>query len=388
MIKNNYHSSRSILAVSLLLALFSPLCIDLYVPTLPSISAEFNKSSEATISVFVMALGIGQLIFGQIYDRYGPKWLTRIAILAFILASALIAACESYTQLLVLRAIQGVAVSGLALTSLALIRDNFNGLSSAKYFGYINSVINLIPSLAPFIGAYLLSVSGDWRSSFTALAVIGAVLFPYFYIAIAGARTRINRERFSLEFLGNREYLSFSPVAILSLAILIAYVTFAAEIFVEKMGWNEFEFSCYFAFNGFLMFLSGIAFGRLTRRYSIMSLYRSGVSILAASFLLMISHLLGSEQAIVAGLSIYCIAFCFLISSGCALSLVSLSRNIGKAISIITCLQMVIGSALGFLILLLPFSPSKQLAIAVILFFAINAINIIKSRTCIQDRQA
>lgn len=377
MFTNKPHSNQPILAVSFLLALFSPLCIDLYVPTLPAISAEFGRSSEATISVFVLALGIGQLLFGQIYDRYGPKWLTRIALMVFIASSGLIAVCSGYVELLLLRAVQGIAVSGLALTALALIRDNFDGLSSAKYFGYINSVINLIPSLAPFLGAYLLSVSGDWRSSFLALAVIGLLLLPYFYFSIAKAQSIVSHQKFTLEFFGNRQYLSYAPVAILSLAILIAYVTFAAEIFVEKMAWTEFEFSCYFAFNGFLMFLSGIAFGRLTRRHSIISLYHAGVIILAASSLFMMAHVLGSDFSIMVGLSLYGIAFCFLIASGCALSLASLRRNIGKAISIITCLQMVLGSAIGFLILALPFAPSKQLAIAALLFLAYNIANML-----------
>lgn len=347
-------NAKLIVIISFTLALFAPLSIDLYIPTLPAIGEEFNRSAELSLSVFLIMLGVGQLFLGNLYDKYGPKGLVVISLTCFMVSSSLIAISSSYEGFILLRAIQGVAVSGLALTSLAIIRDNFPFHETAKYFGYLNSVINIIPSIAPFLGVYLLSQTGDWRACFSILAILAILVLPFISFNIKNVPYRPQPSGFSLKFVSNTDYLKYAPIAVMSLALILVYVTIAPKLFIEKYEWSTTFFSALFAINGFFMFLTGFLFARLTRIFPIEKLMNIGLAIQIAS--ISCFALYGISVVFLAiGFALHSIAFCFMISSGTALSLRSMHRDIGKAISLITCLQMICGGAAGALIVILPF---------------------------------
>ncbi|MGR5541522.1 Bcr/CflA family drug resistance efflux transporter, partial [Vibrio campbellii] len=64
-------ASKSMFIVLALLVLFSPLGIDIYLPALPEIGAEFHVEPELvkdTITWFMIAMGVGQLFAGPLAD--------------------------------------------------------------------------------------------------------------------------------------------------------------------------------------------------------------------------------------------------------------------------------------------------------------------------------
>ena len=53
-----------------------PLAVDMYLPALPTLAAEFAVDAprvQHTLSAYLLGLAIGQLGFGPIADRYGRK---------------------------------------------------------------------------------------------------------------------------------------------------------------------------------------------------------------------------------------------------------------------------------------------------------------------------
>ena len=53
-----------------------PLAIDMYLPALPALQAQFGTSAarvQHTLSAYLLGLAIGQLAFGPFADRYGRK---------------------------------------------------------------------------------------------------------------------------------------------------------------------------------------------------------------------------------------------------------------------------------------------------------------------------
>ena len=60
--------------ILVLLVVFSPMAIDIYLPALPLIANDFainNALAQDTITWFMFSLGLGQLFAGPLADRYG-----------------------------------------------------------------------------------------------------------------------------------------------------------------------------------------------------------------------------------------------------------------------------------------------------------------------------
>ncbi|MBM3643324.1 MAG: hypothetical protein FJX02_03125 [Alphaproteobacteria bacterium] len=64
--------SPGLIAVLAALSAFAPLSIDMYLPALPTIARELGASGgdiQLTLTVFVLAFGFGQIVYGPIGDR-------------------------------------------------------------------------------------------------------------------------------------------------------------------------------------------------------------------------------------------------------------------------------------------------------------------------------
>ena len=70
-----------------LLILFSPLGIDWYLPALPSLVTAFGVQANLSMAAYLIPLGVGQLLFGPLGDRYGKRRVSLLGVLIFILAS-------------------------------------------------------------------------------------------------------------------------------------------------------------------------------------------------------------------------------------------------------------------------------------------------------------
>ena len=125
-----------ILFVSLLLSVFSPIAIDLYISIIPEITNEFQKDGELTLSVYFLGIGIGigigYLFMGNLYDRYSAHKMSTYNLLLFSLSSFGIYFSKNYELILLLRMIQGISISGICVTYLVLIKDNFKEKDTAN----------------------------------------------------------------------------------------------------------------------------------------------------------------------------------------------------------------------------------------------------------------
>ena len=70
------HSSFKIVFILGLLAMLMPLSIDMYLPALPVISAQFGVpagSAQMTLSTYILGFALGQLLYGPMADSLGRK---------------------------------------------------------------------------------------------------------------------------------------------------------------------------------------------------------------------------------------------------------------------------------------------------------------------------
>ena len=66
----------SLILLLVLLVLFSPLAIDIYLPAIPQMAEQLGAEvtlMQGTITWFLFSMGLGQLLVGPLADRYGRK---------------------------------------------------------------------------------------------------------------------------------------------------------------------------------------------------------------------------------------------------------------------------------------------------------------------------
>lgn len=157
---------------------FGPLSMDVYMPQLPQLAASLDTTdalAQATMSVCMIGLGLGQLIAGPLSDRHGRRRPLVVSIIAFTLLSAACALAPTIEFLLVARFFQGLAGAAGMVISLSVARDLFAGVELSKMLSLLAIVTATTPIIAPILGGQLARVM-DWRGIFWVLAVIGAAL--------------------------------------------------------------------------------------------------------------------------------------------------------------------------------------------------------------------
>lgn len=160
------------------LSTFGPLSLDLYLPALPRLTADLGATEalgQASMSVCMIGLAVGQLLVGPFSDRIGRRRPLLVGVALYAVTSLLCAFAPTIEALLVLRLIGGLAGAVGLVVSRAMVRDLYSGVAAARAFALLMVVGGMAPVIAPVLGSQLLRIT-DWRGLFVTLALIGAVL--------------------------------------------------------------------------------------------------------------------------------------------------------------------------------------------------------------------
>ena len=274
------------------LSAFGPLSIDMYLPALPQLSADFHVGATAaqlTLTACLAGLALGQLAAGPLSDRFGRRRPLLLGLGLFAVSSLLCAVATSAAALIGLRFVQGVGgAAGLAIAR-AIARDLYDGDALAGFFSALMLVNGLAPILAPVVGAQLLRVT-SWRGIFVALAAIGAVL------AVATALDlretlppELRREggfdsvRATVaELMRDRMFVRYLVVLGFSFGAMFAYIA-GSSFVVETIHHGSAQlFSAIFAVNGIGIVAASQLNRLLLRRTSARRLLAAGVIALAS----------------------------------------------------------------------------------------------------------
>ncbi len=161
--KQHYYALISYLLVPL--AGFST---DVYLPSLPGMMAAFHvdKSlTQLTLTAFVFAMGLAQLIAGPLCDAWGRKRLIVASLLLQAVTVISIIFSSSIYSIITARFFQGIAAAFMLVPARAILSDIFSGDALKKQFNYLAIVFALGPILAPFIGGYMEHYFG-WQANF------------------------------------------------------------------------------------------------------------------------------------------------------------------------------------------------------------------------------
>ena len=276
---------RQRLALLCLAALFSIVSMRMCDPMLQAFVRAFSVSTgEAarTVSLFAVAYGAMQLLFGPLGDRYGKFRVISVAVLACTLGNLLAALSDRWDLLLMARTVSGATAAGIIPLALAWVGDSVSYERRQEVLSYIMVATLLGIALGQWSAGTLADTVG-WRWAFwmTTLGFLGLGAWMLYQSRI---RTDVDRLSSRQGFLQGMKHVLGIRWArwILVLTALEGATAFAVMTFVPSLLFERYGLSLRHAAAVSALFAAGgLIYGHQARRM-VAVLGETGLSLLGA----------------------------------------------------------------------------------------------------------
>src|SRR5690242_4128790 len=143
---------------------------------LPVIAGDLGSLTDVSwvVTAYVVAAAATTPVWGKLGDRIGRKLLLEVALLVFVLASALCGTAQDITELIVLRAVQGLGAGGLMTLAMAAVGDLVAPRERGRYQGYIAATFAVATVIGPLLGGLIVD-HASWRWVFYVNLPVGAL---------------------------------------------------------------------------------------------------------------------------------------------------------------------------------------------------------------------
>lgn len=258
----------SLIIILACLSMLGAFSTDTYLPSFPSIAAEFRIGLDVvqqTLTVYLLAMAVMTLFHGTLSDAVGRRPIILGGLALYVAASVGALFARNFSFLLLCRLVQGMFAGAGMVVGRAMIRDRFPGPEAQMVMSYTTVVFGLAPVVAPILGGWLEVVFG-WRSVFGFLSAFGFLLLAACTLKLPESLPAAKRSPLHLRTT-LKNYLTmatdgrflFQSVAIaLAASALFIYIS-AAPVFVLKiLGLSETSFAWLF-----IPMITGIMLGSL-----------------------------------------------------------------------------------------------------------------------------
>ena len=143
---------------------------------LPTIVRDLGGAAHLSwvVTAYMLASTITTPMWGKLGDLVGRKILFLVAIVIFLVGSALCGTAQDMVQLVIYRAIQGFGGGGLIVLSQAIIGDVVSPRERGKYQGAFGAVFGVSSVAGPLLGGFFVD-NLSWRWVFYVNVPIGIV---------------------------------------------------------------------------------------------------------------------------------------------------------------------------------------------------------------------
>jgi MFS transporter, DHA1 family, multidrug resistance protein len=361
-----------------LFILCGTLGMHIFVPALPETARDLHTTAaaiELTISLYILGLAVGQLVYGPLSDRFGRRPALLLGLSLFTIASIAGLFAPNAHTLIAARFFQGLGGCAGLLLARAIIRDTSRANEAARRLALVNVLVTAGPAIAPLIGAGLASFWG-WRTILMGLTALGVANFALAWRVLPETRPEalfVSASKYARDYVGllrSPQFLGYALGGACATTALYAFIACAPFIFVNTLHAPSASVGPYLAFLVSGLWLGSLLASRLIERFSLdrFLVAANAVSVVAAACLL---GLVVADRATVAGVIGTMFAFSLGVGASAPAALVQAisvnPRVTGTASGLYGSVQMAVGAAL---VAIAGVGANPSLASAVVLLAA------------------
>lgn len=236
----------AVVAVGLLTGL-QPITTDLYLPALPQMQRALNltpSQAQWTLSVLIMAFGIGQMVWGPVADRLGRRPVLRWGLALYVLASAVATFAQDLSMMILARVAQGACLSAAVVCGRAMIRDLYAPEDGARVMTKGMGLLGILALIGPILGG-IAATLGGWRATMALLMLFSSLilLFIWFKLPETLPAERRQHPQSWLELARNWREIALDPTfrahTLLTSSTyggLYVYLAVSAFVFIDVLG--------------------------------------------------------------------------------------------------------------------------------------------------------
>lgn len=357
---NNVQSEQVPLKLAIGLGVIGALCpsaVEMYLSSLPEIARDYEASFasvQLTLTLFLLAMGAGQLLFGPFVDAYGRRRPLLIGLVLFILCSLGSAWAPTLQILIGFRFVQGLGSALTLVVMMSMVRDVSHGAKATKLFALLMTISGIAPILAPALGGFIDAYFG-WRAIMVTLAILGIATLCNSWLNLPETLSADKRDPLHLG-AACRTYMAIGKdrrflLPALSIAavffFLFVYVGGATLVYQETYGLTAQSFGTLFGVTGCAILFGAMFAGRLITVLGLNRLTWMGVGCMitgAVTTFVAATTQLGLP-GVAAGMALALFGLGIAESTLMSLAMLSQERALGSTAALLGAIQLSISSA-------------------------------------------
>lgn len=276
------------LAILVAISALQPIALNLLAPATPALARHFASNYatiQLTLTLFLVAVALTQLVIGPLSDRFGRRPCVNAGVALFALGSILGALAPTTHILLIARVLEGAGGGAVFALSRAIIRDTADRDHAASQIATVTMVMVVAPMLAPWLGGQIETAFG-WRAIFWFMTLFGAAVLAFTLARLPETAPNLGRQSslFSVfrvfpELVRNREFMLNVAASSSASSAFFVFIAATPYIVVETMGRGSDVYGSYFILNALGYMLGNFAMSRLAVRAGTQTMVRRGLAI-------------------------------------------------------------------------------------------------------------